>query len=96
MAGFSFNEYGYMTGEFPAACVEDCSHAGACDDDVEYWRKRLEFTVPRERAIAYMREFGAWEPEELDAMSDDDLAARILWIACGEIKEQGDWAGLVH
>jgi hypothetical protein len=54
----------------------------------------LEFQVPRERAIAYIREFGAWTAEELAAKSDDDLAEVVLWLACCQIRETGEWWGL--
>ena len=60
-----FNSDGYLLGTLPADCIADCAHAGPCDDDVKHWREQLEFQVPRERAIAYLREFGAWTPEEL-------------------------------
>lgn len=98
-----FNEYGYFQGTLPAECVADCTTPGQdASESVEYWRKRLNFTVPRDRAIAYLREFGAWPVESneydkgLTEMSDDELAARALWIACGEIKEKGEWCGVVH
>jgi hypothetical protein len=99
----TFNEYGWLaSGSFPADCVADCSHSGQCADDVSYWRKQLNFTVPREMAIKYLREFGAWplESDEYDRglndMPDDELAEKVLWLACNDIQEQGEWAGLVH
>ena len=48
-----FDSHGYLLGTLPEDCISDCSHAGACDADVEYWRGRLDFTVPREQAIGY-------------------------------------------
>ena len=91
-----FDSLGYFQGVLPEDCVSDCSHAGACDDDVAYWRERLDFTVPRDRAIAYLREFGAWTREELAAKTDDELAEIILWSACCDIRESGEWFGLLH
>lgn len=95
-----FNEYGHFTGHLPDDCVTACSHAGRCDDDVEYWRKRLNFTVPRDKAISHLAEYGAWpkETNEYDEglrdMSDEELAEKVLWLACGDIEEQGEWSGM--
>jgi hypothetical protein len=91
-----FDSQGLLLGVLPAECVADCSHAGACDADVASWRARLEFTVPRGQAIAYLREFGAWTPADLAGRTDDELAELVLWSACCEIRESGEWFGLVH
>ena len=91
-----FDSRGYLLGTLPEDCIGDCSHAGACDADVEYWRRRLDFTVPRDRAIAYLREFGAWTAEELAARTDEELAELVLWAACCDVRESGGWLGLVH
>ena len=102
MRRITFNAHGWMTGRIPKQAVADCSHSGDCTADVEHWRKRLQFEVPREQAIAYLREFGAWplDSDEYDKglrdMSDEELAAKVLWIACHDIAEQGDWCGLIH
>jgi hypothetical protein len=89
-----FDSSGYFLGVFPADCIADCAHSGPCDEAVKHWREQLEFQVPRERAIAYIREFGAWTAEELAAKSDDDLAEVILWLGCCQIRETGEWWGL--
>lgn len=98
-----FNEYGHFLGELPEECWQDCSSPGqAADEAVAYWRKKLDFTVPREQAIQWFREYGAWplESDEYDTglrdMSDDELAEKVLWIASGDMREQGEWFGLVH
>ena len=49
-----FASDGHFLGVLPADCISDCSHCGPCDADVAYWRERLDFTVPRDRAIAYL------------------------------------------
>jgi hypothetical protein len=91
-----FDSHGYLLGTLPEDCVSDCSHAGACEADVRYWRGRLDFSVPRERAIGYLREFGAWTAEELADRTDEELAEIVLWVACGDLRESGEWLGLVH
>ena len=52
--------------------------------------------VPRDRATAYLRKFGAWTADELAAKTDDELAEVILWTACFEIRDSGEWFGLVR
>lgn len=90
-----FNEYGYFQGEIPADCVGACTEPGRdASESVEYWVDYLDFRVPREQAIKYLKEFGAWE--DLDKEDDLTLAMRCLWLACGDIKENGEWLGLVH
>ena len=69
--------------DLPQACIEDCSAQGDVAESVEHWRKQLAFTVDRARATDYLRGFGAWEDDELGAMTDDEIAARVLWTACG-------------
>lgn len=97
-----FNEWGYFTGHIPPECVAACSHSGDCGDDVEYWRKLLNFSVPRDQAIAYLREFGAWPMQTdkydrgLTDMTDEELAIKVLWLACCDLKETGEWLGLCH
>lgn len=91
-----FDEYGYLTGEIPQECVESCSHAGRCDDDVEYWQSKLEFEVSSEKAVKYLQEFGAWTKKELSELSQTELAQKVLWVICNEIKEQGESIGMIH
>ncbi len=96
-------KYGWLaSGQFPANCIAECSASGQVAPAVEYWVKKLNFQVPREHAIKYLKEFGAWPLKSdaydtgLEDMSDSDLAEKVLWLACGDIKEQGEWLGLVH
>lgn len=76
--------------QIPFECIEDCSGPGAADESIAYWRKRLGFTVDRDRAITCLAGYGAWDREELESDDDDTLAERVLWIACGNFAE---WDG---
>jgi hypothetical protein len=97
-----FDECGWFVGDLPDDCVADCSASGDVTALVYLWLDRLSFVVPRPKAIAYLKEFGAWPVESdkydkgLNDMTDTELAAKVLWIACGDISEQGEWLGLVH
>ena len=76
--------------EYRDECISDCSASGDVGQAVEYWRKKLNFTVNRDRAIQCLKGYGAWEPEELAEMDDDEIADKILWLACGNFSE---WDG---
>lgn len=76
--------------DLPPDCIAECSHSGDCQPEVDFWRHKLDLTVNRERAIICLRGFGAWDDDELEAMSDERLAETILWLACGTFKDGGD------
>jgi len=66
------------------------SHAGECDEDVRYLLEtdhianQFESIDPSLIAME-LKEYGAWDEEEL---KDEKLnRERILWIACGYVKE---------
>ena len=85
-----FDERGELLKPLPGQCIEDCSGSGRVDDEVAYWVNALKFDLglPRERAINFLSEYGAWELDELDGMDDFNLAEKVLWIFCGNIKEE--------
>lgn len=84
-----FDERGDMLKTLPGDCILACSGQGRVDDDVSFWVEELDFTngLPRERAIKYLREYGAWDDEELNKMTAKSLAEKILWIFCNDLKE---------
>ncbi len=73
--------------ELPRDCVEDCSAQGSVDAAVAAWRERLAFTVDRDNAIRCLKGYGAWELDELNALDDNALAEKVLWLACGDFSE---------
>jgi hypothetical protein len=92
-----FDEHGWMQKRVPRECIAECSAVGDVDESVHFWRAKLHFDVPRELAIAWLREFGAWTAEELATTSDETLAERCLWLMCCDAREnkrQPD--GLIH
>jgi hypothetical protein len=87
----SFNRFDLrISGE----CALDCSHSGACDDDVAHWTPKVRAQVeidgftnrPTADSIrAELAEYGAWDAEEL---ADDDASwKRLVWIAAGKVVE---------
>ena len=91
-----FDEHGYLIRQIPKEAIADCAHPGPCDTDVDYWQRELDFTAPREQMIEYLEPYGAWAKDELDSKTDDELAQMVLWLAAGDIKENGEWIGLIH
>lgn len=91
-----FDDYGHCINRIPRKVVNACAHPGECFQDVEYWQAAINFIVPRSRAIDYLSEFGAWTIDELQDMTGTELAQKVLWIACWDIKTNGEWFGLIH
>lgn len=79
--------YDLTINQIPRECIKDCSQPGPADATVAYWREQLGFTVDRDRAVRCLKGYGAWDGEELAAMSDEDIAEIILWLACGNFSE---------
>jgi hypothetical protein len=67
------------------------SHMGACDEDInallemEHIKAQFEEVTPDD-IRAELKEYGAWDEAEL---SDDEANRhRILWIACGNVRDE--------
>lgn len=69
----------------------DGSHVGDCSDDIDslrrvpYIAEQLE-AIEAEHLVRELAEWGAWEASEL--MDHELNLNRILWIACGDIREE--------
>ena len=83
-------DYVLSISDLPADCIEDCSASGDVTETVAYWRCELSFTVDREKAVECLKGYGAWEDDELASLDDDEIAEKILWLACGDFR---DWDG---
>ena len=88
-------KYGWLQRRIPKECVDDCSGPGRKDDAVEYWVDKLKFYIPEnliEKAMDYLREFGAWDEFELQEWADTEdvehqLAQHVLWCFCCDLYE---------
>lgn len=93
--GWFDEKYGFLQKDIPEECVMDCSGPGRKDDAVAYWVDELKFYIPQPligKAKNYLREFGAWEEEELDQWAETEdvehqLAQHILWCFCCDLRE---------
>ena len=81
-----------MLKPIPKGCIYDLSGSGQKDDQAEYWVEELGFDdkFPRDKAIEWLREFGAWDVEELESMPDSELAGIVLWEFCNDLVEQAN------
>lgn len=77
-----FNRF---TVDMPAEAVNQCSHHGACDDDVDFWQDRIAINAPPDQIRAELKEYGAWTQEELN--DNQANKRRLLWLAAGNIQE---------
>ena len=72
--------------DLPDLAVDDCSHQGPCDKDVDYWHLQVSFNhITDDDLLNELREYGAWEIDEL--LERETNEKRLLWIAAGNLKE---------
>ena len=81
---------GRITLQITKAQAEIGSHHGQCDNDVAYLRTlpviaRQLRKVDVEALRRDLREYGAWDTEQL-ADHEENLT-RLLWLACSDIRE---------
>jgi hypothetical protein len=72
--------------DLPEQCVRDCSGPGAADEPVAFWAGKLGCPIEPETLKAELKEYGAWDAEELG--DHDDNWRRIIWIAACNIREE--------
>ena len=77
--------------EMTKAQAESASHMGRCDEDVQALCahpkiKRQLKKISDEKLIAELKEYGAWDEEELQSREDNEQ--RIVWIAAGNIMNE--------
>lgn len=68
--------------------ARSASHQGKCDDDVKQLlvSKKIKNQLSKisdDDLISELKEYGAWDDEELKNRSDNE--ERIVWIAAGNI-----------
>ena len=79
----AFNRFEF---KMPIDAINDCSHSGSCDADVEYWQSRINLShIPDEALRAELKEYGAWDSEELKDREANER--RIIWIAASNIQD---------
>lgn len=81
------SSHGSIEFRLPGQCILDCSHAGQCDQDVEYWIGKLDLShIDPAKLALELAEYGAWDQGEL---SDHDAnLARLVWNAANDLSEE--------
>ena len=74
--------------ELPADCVRDCHHVGQCDEDCEYWQKKLTLNLDRDQMERELNEYGI---DGVKDKSHKELEMYCIWIASGNIQETEEW-----
>ncbi len=73
-------------------CIEECTHAGVCDAEVEKWvqqsREELDL-LDKELVAKCLKGYGAWSDEELQ--DHEQNLKRLLWVAAGNCKEEDEF-----
>lgn len=82
--------FNYLEFEMPVDAVRECHHQGACDDDVYRWQRKLNLNLDREKMILELGEYGAWSDAELNALENQELEQKLIWIAAGDIQDRGE------
>lgn len=73
--------------------AESCNHSDDCEADVLDLMREPHIAaqlskLPPAHVAAELREYGAWEPEEL--ADHDANCKRLLWLACCDVSENPD------
>lgn len=77
-------------GEIPQEAVEDCTVGGRdAQPMVDYWIERLGFESPEPETAEYLRNYGAWDTEELADHREN--TRRLFWVVCGDLSEGQDY-----
>jgi hypothetical protein len=72
--------------DVPAQCVLEQPEQGPCDEHVEYWVSRVDWSQITPGEIrTELAEYGAWDAEEL--ADDDENRQRLLWVGSGSWQE---------
>ena len=72
--------------ELPQDMIDDAPSTGPFDDYADYLLDHYDIEVSLADSIAYLKEFGAWDNNELQELELNK--ARILWQACLNCKEE--------
>ena len=72
----------------PRAALMECHHQGRCDDDLEHWEQRIDWSkgMSADKIRDELSEYGAWDSDGLS--NDKHNRQRILWIAAGNWQEE--------
>lgn len=73
--------------DLPIECIQACSQSGQVYEYVHYWCQKLDLSVNTSAAKRCLKGYGAWTQEELDRLTNEEIAEKILWLACGNFAD---------
>ena len=74
--------------EFTEDQIFKAYHQGDCTRDATEVSKELELNIPRSELITGLKYYGAWEAEELKAMSTEELKIKVTWLLAGQLFDE--------
>ena len=78
------------TRQLPPECIADCSGSGDQTDNVKHWVEKLNFDGPVELFKEHLKEYGAWDDEQLKAHYENRI--KVLWLWANDCYENpGDY-----
>lgn len=71
--------------EFPQDLIDDAPSQGPFDEYAEYIIENFHIEMSLEDSIKFLKEYGAWDNEELQDL--DRNIERVLWLSILDCKE---------
>lgn len=78
----------YYEIEFTEDQVFRAYHQGDCEQDANEVSKELGLNIPRSELITGLEYYGAWETEELENKSTEELRSIVTWLLAGYLYEE--------
>ena len=79
---------GYYEIEFTEDQIFKAYHQGDCTKDAAEVSKELEMNIPRSDLISGLKNYGAWETEELQTMPTEELKIKVTWVLAGQLFDE--------
>jgi hypothetical protein len=83
-----FEASNYYEIEFTEDQIFTAYHQGDCEQDAIEVSKELELNIPRSELITALEYYGAWETEELEGKSTEELKSIVTWLLAGQLHDE--------
>ena len=74
--------------EFTEDQIFKAYHQGDCEQDAIEVSKGLGLNIPRSELITGLKYYGAWETEELEGKSTEELESIVTWLLAGQLHDE--------
>lgn len=65
----------------PQKCIDSCHCSGDNYEACAFWVNKLGLYIPKDKCITILKEYAAWNDEELENDTLKELNIKLLWIA---------------